>query len=147
MLTIPASANSSRRSLERTSPVLKPTRSSRSSAPRKSAPRGTATVSGGVTAAPRLPGAGCSLPERGTKALPPANCQLSTRSPRPLLGSLGDMHPLDVHRDPTRRQRSPEAPNQLVVSPAAAEREAHGGVVQLEHGARVVAELAHQPQV
>ena len=93
-----------------------PARSSRSSVPSKSAPRGTAIIS------------------------------LLAHRER-LLGGLRLVHALDVERDPARRERAAEAPDQLVVAPAAAEREAHRRVVDLEHGARVVAELAHEAEV
>ena len=54
------------------------------------------------------------------------------------------MHALDVQRQPAGGQVAAEAADQLVVAAAAAEREANGRVVDLEHRARVVAELADE---
>src|SRR5207302_8356487 len=45
------------------------------------------------------------------------------------------------------RQRAAEAPQQIVVAAAAADRGAEGRVVDVEHGARVVADVAHEPEV
>src|SRR5215211_4738142 len=134
MVTMPASAKSSLRSFDRTSRVSISIRSSRSRVPWKSVPRGTAIVSGGVTAA------------TGGHSLPTANRQPPT-SPQPLLRRLREMHALDIQRDAAGRHWPPEAADQLVVAAAAAEREAHGRVVELEHGSGVVAELAHEPEI
>src|ERR1700741_2052745 len=57
------------------------------------------------------------------------------------------MHALDVEPDATGGQIAPEAADSGVLTPSAAEREAHGRVVDLEHRARVVAELTHEPKV
>src|SRR2546423_14918847 len=124
MVTIPASANSNFRSLDRTSAVSIPNRSSRSRAPSNNAPRGTAIVKPGVMA--------------DSRALPAASCQLPTpESLQPLLGSLRQVDPLHIQADATSRQRPPKAADQIVVAAPAPEREADGRVVQLEHGAGV----------
>ena len=57
------------------------------------------------------------------------------------------MQLVDVERKADRRQRAPEAPQQLVIAPATADRRAKRGVVDLEHSARVVADVADQPEV
>ena len=67
--------------------------------------------------------------------------------PQRLLGRLRHVHALDVERHAAGGQRPAEAAEQVVVAAAAAEREAHGRVVDLEHRARVVAELAHEAEV
>ena len=64
-----------------------------------------------------------------------------------LLAGQRDVQPLDVQREPDRRQRAAEAAEQLVVAAAAADRHAVRGVVDLEHRAGVVAEAAHEPEV
>ena len=57
------------------------------------------------------------------------------------------MQPLQVEREARSRERSPEPPHQLVVAPAAAEHVPERGIVDLEDGARVVAEVPEQAQV
>src|SRR3954470_9374437 len=54
---------------------------------------------------------------------------------------------MDVERYAARRPRPAEAPEQLVVAAAAADREADGRGVDLEHDAGVVAELANEAEV
>src|SRR4051812_11379606 len=113
MVTSPCSANSSLRSLDRTSAVSIPTASRRSSVSVRSAPRGTAMVSSAGTPLPRE--------------------------------SLVDA--LDLERPADRGERTAEAPEQLVVAAAPAQRDAELGVEDLEDRARVVAEVAQQPEV
>ena len=48
---------------------------------------------------------------------------------------------------PTAGSGAAEAPEQLVVATAAADRRAERGVVDLEYRAGVVADRAHQPEV
>ncbi len=55
--------------------------------------------------------------------------------------------PLDGQREPDGGQRAAEAAQQLVVAPAAAQRGADPGRVDLEDRARVVAELAGQAEI
>src|SRR5215207_6414286 len=130
MVTMPTSANSRRRSFVRTSDVSIPRPSSRSSVPSKRAPRGTAIVSRSlIRAPPRI----IRAPPRG--------------SSERLLRGLREVHALYVEREPAGGQVAAEAADQLVVAPPAAQGKAHRRVVDLEHGAGVVAELTHQPEV
>src|SRR4051812_30900773 len=114
---MPASGKSSLRSLARTSAVSTPSWSRTSSVSFNRAPRGTAIVS-------------------------PASA-----STEPLLLELRRVDALDVERQAGRGQRPAEAPAQVVVAPAAADRVADGRVVDLEDGAGVVAQVAHQAEV
>ena len=66
---------------------------------------------------------------------------------RPLFAGQRDVEALDVEREADRGQRPPERAEQLVVAAAAADRHPVGGVVDLEHRARVVAEVAHQAEI
>src|SRR5215211_2505113 len=143
MVTMPASANSSLRSFERTWAVAMPSESSKSRVAVKRAPRGTAIVSVGVIASlvARRSSLGLRTPRPATCHLPPAT------SFRSFLRRLRHVHALHVQRNPTRRQLAAELPDQLVVAPAPAQGEAHGGVVELEDGTRVVTEFAHQAEV
>src|SRR5215207_11389299 len=119
MVISPTSSKSSLRSLARTSAVWTPRRSSRSRVSPNRAPRGTAIVS---TASPR---AG-ARPRFGIA--------------RPGLGE-GDVQALDVQRPADGRQLAPEAPDQLVVAPATAQRPTERRVVDLEDRPGVVAEV------
>ena len=57
------------------------------------------------------------------------------------------MKALDVEREPDRGQRPAERPEQLVIPTAGADRHPVGGIVDLEHGAGVIAEAAHQAEI
>ena len=57
------------------------------------------------------------------------------------------MQPVHPEREADGGEAAPEAAEQLVVAPAAADRGAEGGVVDVEHGAGVVADVAHQAEV
>ena len=54
---------------------------------------------------------------------------------------------VDAQREADGGQRAAEAPEQVVVAAAAAERRAEPGVVHLEHRARVVAEVAREAEI
>ncbi len=64
-----------------------------------------------------------------------------------LLTGEGHVQAIDAQREADGGQAAPEAPEQLVVAPAAADRGAELGVVHVEHGARVVADVAHEAEV
>ena len=64
-----------------------------------------------------------------------------------LLAREGDVQAVDAEREADGRQAPAEAAQQVVVAPAAADRGAERGVVDVEHGARVVADVAHQAEV
>ena len=100
--------------------------------PSNSAPRGTAIVS---------PAALTDASPAGDRA------QLGQRARAALLAGERDVQASRLQREADRRQAAPEAAEQLVVAPAAADRRAERGVVDLEYGARVVADVAHQPEI
>src|SRR3954447_11519099 len=58
------------------------------------------------------------------------------------LPDASGVQPLAVEREPAGRQLAPEAPEQVVVAPAAADRRPQGGVVDLPYRAGVVAQRA-----
>ena len=97
--------------------------------PSNSAPRGTAIVSPLVLTALRRDRA--SSPARRAA----------------LLAGEREVQPVDAQREADRGQRAPEAAEQLVVAAAAADRRAERRVVDLEDGARVVADGAHEAEV
>src|SRR3954469_10969390 len=110
----PASENSSLRSLARTSAVSTPSASSTASVSENRAPRGTAS---------RRPFSPIALPpdqgpEGRLRAAPP---------PAGALADPRDVQALDIQRPAHRREVAPEAPEQLVVAPAAAEGSAERG--------------------
>ncbi len=57
------------------------------------------------------------------------------------------MQAVDPEREADGRQRTPETAEQLVIASTAADRRAERWVVDLEYGARVVADAAHQTKV
>src|SRR4051812_47601664 len=122
IVTMPASSNSSLRSLARTSAVSTPSRSSRSSVSPSSEPRGTAR-------------------RRPSRLIAP-----SPRAPSSALADARDVQALDVQRPPAGGQVTPEAAEEVVVAPAPAQRGAERGVVDLEHRAGVVAERVDQTE-
>src|SRR5215471_16508077 len=85
--------------------------------------------------------AGRASPRTARRAAPRSSARCWDSRFLTLLGVERDVHPLDVERHAAGRKVPAEAPEQVVVAAAAADREAHGGVVHLEHGARVVTEL------
>ena len=95
-----------------------------------SMPRPSSASSVSPNSAPR--GTAMVRPKRFTRRSSPASarCRRSTPSAKPTAGSV-----------------AAEAPEQVVVAPAAADRRAERRVVDVEHGARVVAEPARQPEV
>ena len=64
-----------------------------------------------------------------------------------LLPGQRGVQAVDADGEADRRQRAPEAPEQVVVAPAAAQRLAERGVVDVEHRAGVVAQPAGQAEV
>ena len=64
-----------------------------------------------------------------------------------LLRRQGDVQALHVEREADGGQRTPELPQQIVVTPATAHRYAVGGVIDLKYRAGVVVEAAHEPEV
>ena len=118
MVTMPASSNSSLRSLARTSAVSTPRR----------VEQVQRALHQGAAGHRDHQAVGGAHPNRSSAAR--AMCTRCTSRPTPQAGS-----------------ERPKRPDQLVVAPAAAQREAHGRVVDLVHRARVVAEVAHQAQV
>src|SRR6202000_1072477 len=112
--------------------VSTPAASSRSSVSPKSAPRGTASVSG--------PSGGLDPPTC------PGPLDIGSRplaSPRLLL-HLGDVDALQVEGEAGRGQGEAELGEEAVVAAAAAQHVAHRRVVDLEDRAAVVAEVAQQ---
>src|SRR5436190_23584190 len=124
MVTIPSSSNSSLRSLERTSLVSRPRRSRRSSVSANRAPRGTAIRRSLIGI---LGSSGFSEPSH--------------------LPRERDVQSFHAEREADCWQRAAEAREQLVVSPAGADRYSIGGVVDLKDSPRVVTQAPHQPQV
>src|SRR5579884_3806484 len=116
IVTIPACSNSSLRSLERTSAVSNPRRSSRSSVSANRLPRGTAIRSSDMAATALLTGE-------------------------------GDVQALHAQGEPHGGQGPPELGQELVVAASAPDGNPQRRVIDLEHGAGVVAQAAHQPQV
>src|SRR6185312_7731212 len=72
--------------------------------------------------------------------------RLPLTSPRLLL-HLGDVDALQVEREAGRGQVQAELGEEAVVTAAAAEHVAHGGVIDLEDRAAVVTEVSQQAEV
>src|SRR6202012_3329338 len=84
-------------------------------------------------------------PRTALRAEPRLGARSSPRGP--LFAGERDGEALDVEREPDRRQRTAERLKQLVVAAAGADRHPEGGVVDLEHRAGVVADVADQAEV
>ena len=95
----------------------------------KSAPRGSASLSG---------------PPPRVRTAPSTVGRHQPSSADALLLGLGEVHPLQVEAEAGGRHLAPEAAEQVVVAAAAAEDVAEGRVVDLEDRAGVVAEVAQQ---
>src|SRR4051794_7827939 len=108
-------------------------KSSLRSLPRTSAvsmPRSSSSSSVSASSAPR-----------GTAMVRPYG--FTCRAPRP----EGDVQRVEADPEADGGQRAAEAPQQLVVAPAAAHRLAERRVVDLEHRARVVAQAPDEAEV
>ena len=106
---------------------------------------------------PIPPGAaGRQMPERDDSAHP-VPCGVTRvgvgagaceqRAGPALLAGERDVQTVDAEREPHRRQPASEAPEQIVVTSAAADWCSESGVVDLEHRAGVVADVAHETEV
>ncbi len=142
MVITPMSSNSSLRSLERSSSVSRPSAGEQVDGALEQRAAGNGdreAVDGAHRTAParhrrrELRGRRRRAREQGAGAA--------------LLAGERDVQAVDAEREADRGQAAAEAAEQLVVASAAADRGAEGGVVDLEHGAGVVADVAHEAEV
>src|SRR5690348_15829868 len=131
MMITPMYSNGSLRSLERSASVSSPSRAISSTVSSNSEPRGTALVR-------------WSTAVMSASFSAPAGEQPSGSA---LLAGERDVQAVHIERDADCGEPAAEAREHIVVASTSADRGTERGVVDLEHGAGVAAEVAHEAQI